>query len=53
MRCLKSYFDSGNANWEEVIVAVEGPGIYNKLVAKKIADNFSLNYEALIDKQEL
>ena len=36
-RCLESYFDSGHANWEEVIAVVAGSGIHNKRVAKKIA----------------
>ena len=52
-RCLESYFNSGHAHWEEVIIAVVGPGIFNERVAKKIADRYLLNYKAIVDKYEL
>ena len=52
-RCLQSYFNSGRAHWEEVIAAVVGPGIFNERVAKRIADKYSLDYKAILDKEEL
>ena len=52
-RCLESYFDSGHATWEEVIAVVAGPGIHNKRVAKKIADKYQLDFNAIHDKNEL
>ena len=52
-RCLEFYFDSGFANWEEVIVAVVGPPIYNNRLARTIADKYLLDYRAVVDKYEL
>ena len=38
--CLKAYFDTGEATWEEVIRAVSDYPISNKRVAKEIADKY-------------
>ena len=38
--CLKSYFNSNEAYWEEVIVAVARPPFRNKRLAETIAENY-------------
>ena len=52
-RCLEFYFNGGTANWEEVIVAVVGPPIYNNRLARTIADKYLLDYRAVVNKSEL
>ena len=37
-KCLESYFNSDEAYWEEVVIAVARPPLKNKRLAKEIAE---------------
>ena len=39
-KCLQSYFNSDEAYWEEVVMAVVRPPLKNKRVAKEIAKKY-------------
>ena len=49
-RCLESYYNSGDANWEDVIAAIAGSPIYNERVAKKIAKKYGIDYKSIRDE---
>ena len=40
LECLKAYFDTGEATWEDVVRAVREHPIYNNRVAKQIAKRY-------------
>ena len=50
--CLRAYFKSGEAKWSDVVKAVAMYPIDNKRVAKQIAKDHGLHYEAIV-KDEL
>ena len=50
--CLRAYFIGGQAKWSDVVKAVAMHPISNKRVAKQIAKDHGLHYEAIV-KDEL
>ena len=50
--CLRAYFNSGEANWGDVVKAVTMHPIRNKRVAKVIAETYGLDYNKIV-KEEL
>lgn len=44
IRCLETYFNSGEANWKELIRAVSSFPIVNIKVARQIATKYGINY---------
>ena len=49
-RCLESYFNTGDAVWEDVIAAIAGSPIYNERLAKKIAKKYGVDYKIIRDE---
>ena len=48
--CLQAYFDTGEANWTEVVRAVMMSPIANMRIAKQIAKNHGVNYNKVKDE---
>lgn len=52
-RCLEAYYNSADPTWEKVILAISGSPIHNERLANKIAMKYGINYNSLVDKDEL
>ena len=48
--CLRSYFNSDEGSWEEVVIAVARPSVGNKQLAKRIAEKhlYSPNNDTIL-----
>lgn len=47
-RCLLAFYNRGDVYWEEVIVAIAKPPIYNKRLAKFIAKKYGIDFSSLL-----
>ena len=52
-RCLRAYWNTGKANWEEVVRAVISYPIKNKRVAKEIVERYKLSSDILGSADEM
>ena len=49
--CLQDYFDTGGATWEHVIYAVASEPLNQIVMAKKIARDYGINYQAVMNER--
>lgn len=56
LECLQTYFDQGDANWNQVVRAVAMYPVNKKLIAKNIAKAHGIDFDKVIiikDEHEL
>ena len=52
-RCVREYFDSGGATWEEVVRIIASDPFEKIIKAKEIAREHGISYQAVMSRDEL